>query len=519
MYPKTVWRRLRAAGVAAALISPTLLTAPAVAGPERQCDCKDNDRDGAIDERADCLYDFEVEATADDTYDLAMDGVIFGQDNDWQLAHVWPYPVQAGRHVLSMVAEDEHLIAQGFLAEARSPFMSTEVTGGSFWHLQSTLPLDPNWRITGNGVFTADGGHICPGQAATWSGIPASLAGSDWVWAGGCDPDTDPTVNYGVAEFEICPEASVCCALEDGTVTTLLARECDDIGGTQTWADLCEEVCCQLRDGTVLTTTVAHCDARGGAIVPDDVCLGEECNCEDDDGDGLIDEGIDCAYAGDITLTADDAYDMWIDGAPGPSNATWSQATTVPFAVGPGTHSIAVEAWDVQLSWQGFLARVQPPFAASYDTGAGLWQLSSTVPAGAAWRTTGAGLPVNDSAAICANQAAWGGQPAALAGADWVWDGGCDPDPDPRQNAAYTEFEVCMEAWVCCVLDDGTVATTNAIECEFNGQIVSWAECAPDPCEPIECPPDMTPVDTDGDGCDDACKSTGGGKGDPTLTR
>ncbi len=511
MKTRTAHRRLRTVALTAAALSPALFVSPAAAGPERACDCRDDDGDGAVDERIDCTYDFEVEATADDWYDMALDGVVFGQNGDWTTASTWNPPVQAGRHLLSVIARDVQNVAQGILAEVRSPFLGTQVTGAGFWQLQSTLPVDPNWRVTGNGAFAPDSAFICPAPTA-WGAIPASLNGADWVWAGGCDPEAGhPPVNYGIAEFEICPEATVCCALDDGTTVSVPARECDDRGGTQTWADLCEEICCQLEDGTVVTTTVGTCEAKGGQPAPPELCLPEDCNCEDDDGDGLIDEGVDCAYEGAVTLTADDAMSVWLDGAFQASSGVWSNATTVNFAVPPGVHSVAVEAEDTQLQHQGFIARVSPPFAPSYDTGAGLWSLSSVIPAGTAWRTTGAGLAVNDSAAVCGNQGAWGGQPAALSGATWVWAGGCNPNTDPTQNAAYTEFEACIEAWVCCLLDDGTVAQTNAIECEFNGQIVSWDQCEERPCEPIECPRGTAPVDTDGDGCDDACKAVGFG--------
>lgn len=511
MHARTPWGR--AIALTAAALSPALVASSAHAGPERSCDCRDDDGDGAVDEGVDCLYDFEVEATADDWYDMALDGAIFGQNGTWSAASTWTPPVTAGRHLLSVIARDVQNVAQGFLAEVRSPYLGTVPTGVGFWRLQSTAPIDANWRSNGNGAFAPDNTFICP-NPAIWGGAPASLSGADWVWAGGCDPEAGhPGDNYGIAEFEICPEASVCCVLEDGTTATVPAYACDDMGGTQTAADLCVEICCQLDDGTVHTTTVGTCEAKGGVVVPDEMCLPEACNCEDDDGDGLIDEGLDCEYAGSVTLTADDDMSVWLDGNFEASSGTWSAATTVNFAVPAGTHSLAVEARDTQWSLQGFLARVQPPFAAAYDTGDGLWWLSSVVPGGAAWRTTGAGLATNDAAALCANQAGWGGQPAALAGADWVWDGGCNPYTDPRQNAAYTEFEACIEAWVCCVLDDGTIAQTNAIECEFNGQIVPWDQCEEKPCDPIECPRGTTPVDTDGDGCDDACEDIGPRKG------
>lgn len=515
---------LRATLASAAL---TVTTAPALATPERACDCRDNDRDGLIDEGIDCLYRGSVEATADDAVDLYVDGAHIGGNVSWDYSETYTFDVPAGEHIIAVEARDTHMSWQGFRARVEPPLGVPFFTGDGIWRLTSTQP-PAGWQLSGVGNFTPDDTLHCPVNNP-WGNTPQTLAGADWVWDGGCRPQFDPRENYGVAEFSVCREATVCCDLKEGSyaqmpaaecaeqgtqtsasacvevccdlgdsVETLTYGECKEIGGRPTEEQLCEEVCCETREGYSTVDTFT-CGQLRGDIAEDRFCE-EACDCEDNDDDGAIDERIDCTYDAALRITADDSYTAWLDGAPLGSNSAWSTATDYSFAVTAGTHIIAVEAWDVGYSVQGLLARVFAPHG-TYDTGDGLWQLANIAPP-AGWQQSGAGLPINDQNAICASANAWNGLPASLAGADWVWPESCSPYSAPRRMYAATTFDACVEATVCCQLDGGAQALP-AAECE--GAIVDAERCEEQPCDPIICEWGYIPRDTDGDGCDDRC--------------
>lgn len=312
----------------------------------------------------------------------------------------------------------------------------------------------------------------------------------------------------GTAVAEPDPSLTICCQDDAGNVSYTSPRACKGMGGVQVSDDLCREVCCALPDGTVVTTTLADCHAQGGAPTNPDECL-DDCDCVDDDGDGVIDEDLDCTYDGFIDLTVDDAVTgVWVNGvqqAPHANDGNWQGVSTYGFAVvGIGPHTVAFSGEDVQNVAQGALARVFiPGIAATYDTGFGAWLLSHVTPP-ANWFSTGSGLTVPDDTAVCPNPATWGGIPGALAGAAWVWAGGCDPATDPRQQFAFSTFRACVPK-VCCADADGNTDFVDADLCPAGAE-VPVEDCLGVMCEPIQCPPGAYyPVDTDGDGCDDAC--------------
>ncbi len=519
---------LRAALSTAAL---TAATAPAIASPERACDCRDEDRDGLIDEGVDCLYAGNVEVTADDTYDLFLDGAHLGGDSAWNVATTYNFSVPAGTHRLAVEAQDVGYAVQGFLARVVPPFGASFVTGEGVWRLRNSAPA-AGWQVVGGAGFAADDTAHCASTNA-WGGQPQSLSDADWVWAGGCSPYSAPRQNYGIADFEVCGEATVCCDLKEGGVASLTAYECAEVG-TQTGADQCAEVCCQIGDDRVETLMAGECDDIGGRVLEDAMCeevccdlrgefvtaaaftcrvhegvqtedrfCEESCDCEDNDRDGAIDERIDCTYDAGLRITADDTYEAYLDGVHIGGNANWSVASDYSFAVSAGRHVIAVEAADIGYSVQGLLARVFAPFGGSYDTGAGFWQLSNSAPAGN-WKVTGAGLPVNDANAVCASANAWGGNPQSLSGADWVWAGSCSPYSAPRTLFAATTFEACVEATVCCETREGAVALP-AAECAEVGAAVAAERCEEQPCVPVRCRLGERPADLDRDGCEEAC--------------
>jgi hypothetical protein len=149
------------------------------------------------------------------------------------------------------------------------------------------------------------------------------------------------------------------------------------------------------------------------------------CDCKDNDHDGLIDEN--CFYDLAITVTADDAFTVYLDGAAWGSDAVWQDAHTYTATVPGGVHHVAAYASDLHGLVAGFLAALEVDGAPVSLTGDGTWRGSHTYP-GAGWQTSPFGA--------APNVVAWTWpQPAALisTGAQWVWlDNGVQEDLYPE---------------------------------------------------------------------------------------
>ncbi|MBX2804300.1 MAG: hypothetical protein KTR31_41950 [Myxococcales bacterium] len=197
----------------------------------------------------------------------------------------------------------------------------------------------------------------------------------------------------------------------------------------------------------------------------------EICNCEDDDGDGLVDEDLDCEYKATIELTADDAYDAYLDGALVGSDTDWTDIETYSTAVPAGTHHYAVYAEDTQGVVAGFLAAVYVDGALIdlTDDAASNWMGTSVNP-GTGWTTTTAGLNSTVSAP-CTEWGTFWPQPLLSLGADWVWEEDCQDEASYPENWYVLEFEVCPEAIppeICnCEDDDGDGLVDEGLRCEY----------------------------------------------------
>ena len=91
----------------------------------------------------------------------------------------------------------------------------------------------------------------------------------------------------------------------------------------------------------------------------------EECDGEDNDGDGEIDEGFedtdgdgipDCRevdYTIRLSITVDDVYSAWVDGEPiAFERAGWNVLEEHSFVLNSGRHVVAVHGWDTGLAIQ-----------------------------------------------------------------------------------------------------------------------------------------------------------------------
>lgn len=181
---------------------------------------------------------------------------------------------------------------------------------------------------------------------------------------------------------------------------------------------------------------------------PEDPPPTEECDGEDNDGDGLIDEGfddtdgdgiVDCLeimHTVDLTISVDDVWEGWVDGSRFASEqAGWNVLGDFSFALDSGPHVIAIHGWDTGAAISGHISTVRVDGALTHVTGDGSWQVqANTVPAG--WRDVG----FDDSAwmtpVACVDLRPWESWvPEIMAdGAVWTW---YSPSGDCRDPSAY----------------------------------------------------------------------------------
>lgn len=385
-----------------------LLALPAQAAPET-CNCRDDDGDGLVDENLICDYDLSLEMTADDAYEVFLDGGFWGSDTDWTDIETYTQPVPAGIHHLAVYAKDTQGVIAGFLGATSVEGVLVDVTGtGSAWRGTSTAPSG-SWQTTTAGLNTPVLA-TCTAWDTYWP-APLLAQGADWIWEKDCSDPTNYPANWYVQEVEVCPEAYEAC---DGV---------DNDG-----------------DGDI---DEGYPDTDGDGIA--DCVDREECDCLDNDGDGDVDEGLRCEYRVGMRMTADDAYEAYFDGALWGSDTDWhdieSYGTTAP----AGTHHIGVYAWDTSGSAAGFIAAVAVGGQVVDLTGPGTaWLGSDTFP-GPLWNTSTAGFSAPVSAS-CTNWGTFWPGPLLTMGADWLWDADCSMPATFPENWYVLELEVCPEA-------------------------------------------------------------------------
>jgi hypothetical protein len=157
-----------------------------------------------------------------------------------------------------------------------------------------------------------------------------------------------------------------------------------------------------------------------------------------DSDEGAIDtadtapaSGYQTEFEVQVDLTADDAWEMWIDAQAAGAEQGWSYASIQQTAVSlqqDGPHVVAVHAYDTHGVISGFLAQVSVEGVPRGHTGDGTWKMTTTTPPtdwadprfdASTWTTP---IPCTSS-----DLATWNNNPAALlgTGAKWVWSGNC----------------------------------------------------------------------------------------------
>lgn len=383
------------------------------------CDCLDNDGDGLVDEDLDCQYKVGIQATADDAFEAFVDGAAVLGGSSWSTLYSTAVALTAGSHHVAMIAKDQYGVYTGMIAKLSVPGQTANAynTGAGAWQLTHIDPsvygMGSAWLTTPTPSMHADSSSVA--LTSLWGTNHGT--GAKWVWdKNATHPGTYP-INWALVEINVCPQAKneIC----DGK---------DNNG-----------------DG-VVDEGYPDTDGDGKA----DCIDAEECDCLDNDGDGLVDEGLSCDYAVNLNITADDAFDAFLDGLYWGSGSSWQSFNSFAGGGTAGTHYVAVHAHDVFQVYAGLLATVdvQGQATGTYDTGNGAWQITSEDPANygmsSAWFTAATPSMTPDSSFV-----ATGLWPTTYGTtAQWVWDKDAKNPVAFPENWALVEINLCPQALV-----------------------------------------------------------------------
>jgi hypothetical protein len=125
-----------------------------------------------------------------------------------------------------------------------------------------------------------------------------------------------------------------------------------------------------------------------------------------------------------IMLTADDAWQGWLDGVSfgAPNQNTWSTSDTLTWDLACGDHTLALYATDTAQAVSGVIAVVWVNGVVRYVSGPSDWTMyDRTPPTG--WQD----VAFDDSSwnipQVCTSTSAWGSMPQPFydQGAQWIW--------------------------------------------------------------------------------------------------
>ena len=375
-----------------------------------ECDCVDNDGDGTIDE--DCKWNLTMMMTADDYYQVYVDGVLLGDNTGWSTTETWSQSLTTtGVHHIAVKAEDVGGAVAGFLASVSLNSVVISQTGDGSWMGSATDP-GTGWETSTAGLTAEVSAMGCdPGR---WNGRPVDLiaTGAEWVWQDNCGDVAKYGENWWVLEFEVCESvpAEEICDGEDNDGDGRVDEDFTDTDG----------------DGTA------------------DCMDTEECgDCVDNDGDGTVDE--DCKYELGVLAAADDSVTAYLDGTKLGDTSGWSDVGNWVQSITGGTHHLAFAAKDNSGVVTGFISAVYINGDVAFVTGEGSFLATATTPA-TGWETSTAGMVPDTEATKCLSRWSSGVTAITGAGATWVWEGDCaNPKANPS-NWYVLEFQACPGA-------------------------------------------------------------------------
>ena len=232
--------------------------------PER-CNGVDDDCSGDIDDGVKAGRQAEIVWTARSAGTLRVNGLVVDSSDQWQQVRVVPVGLQAGANVVAVEAERAG-VRGGVLVGVLLP--DDEVLpSNSRWQV-STTPAE-GWDTPDGDTSTfIDAGASAYFGQEPWEGAlqgwPEELDGAGFIWIWSAQPDDDDTVSLRRLFHEPtdCPSPGV---------------------------GVCARGAWRCEDGAVRCASLVRPGERS-----------ETCNGEDDDCDGLVDEGVaGCATAED----------------------------------------------------------------------------------------------------------------------------------------------------------------------------------------------------------------------------
>lgn len=125
-----------------------------------------------------------------------------------------------------------------------------------------------------------------------------------------------------------------------------------------------------------------------------------------------------------LMLTADDAWEGWMDSSPftGPNANSWSASDTFEWEMECGDHTLALYATDTAHAVSGVIAVVWVEGVVKYVSGPTDWTMVDTAPP-AGWTDVGFDDSSWNIPQICSNTSMWGSAPQPFydLGAQWIW--------------------------------------------------------------------------------------------------
>jgi hypothetical protein len=152
----------------------------------------------AIDRLSPPVNSPQLIVTVDNIYELYVDGILQGTNNDWIAAEVFNLKLAPGKHVIAIHALDAGSVA-GILAELRVG--STRIGTNSAWRVSRTGPKD--WQtLTFNDSLWAPATDYGAYGTGPWSWTTVANMPGDtpahWIWSSDNLADDEIFARYTV---------------------------------------------------------------------------------------------------------------------------------------------------------------------------------------------------------------------------------------------------------------------------------------------------------------------------------
>jgi len=129
-------------------------------------------------------------------------------------------------------------------------------------------------------------------------------------------------------------------------------------------------------------------------------------------------------YEIEMRLTADDAWQGWIDGSDlaGGFESGWSSSSSFSTTLQSGAHVLAVHATDQAQVIAGFIGVVSVDGVPTYVTGDGSWVMTPSAPS-SGWTDVAFDDSAWSTPPVCSDTSPWGSAPTDITGtgAQWIW--------------------------------------------------------------------------------------------------